>query len=196
MQNTRYQPVENYRDNNQISQREDAANPSQMFNFMANRMMSRFGEFGSFFGREEFPSMMSRLENDDDFGSFGGVFGPRFMDMDSMFGKMLSEGERMQGSNQGGGQLSRLPGGGFVQAQTYCFSQSMGEDGKPVTKKYFAHKTKGMGQDGDEFGEMQEMYHNTANQRKVIAEERTVNGDGTRIVKSKVGEGKFVASKT
>jgi len=130
-------------------------------------MMSQFGNFGSFFGRDEFPRMMSRLENDDDFGSFGGVFGRDFMNIDSMFNKMLESNQ--QGLEQGNNQVSRLPGGGFVQAQTYCFSQSQGEDGKPVTKKYFAHKSKGMGRDGEQFGEMQEMYHNTANQRKVIA---------------------------
>ena len=59
-----------------------------------------------------------------------------------------------------------------------------------MTKKYFAHKTKGLGENGEDFGEMQEMYHNTENHRKVIAQERTINGDGTRIVKSKVGDGK------
>lgn len=52
---------------------------------MANRMMSRFGDFNSFFGRDDFPSMMRRLDNDDHFGSFGGVFGRDFMNMDSMF---------------------------------------------------------------------------------------------------------------
>lgn len=149
--------------------------------------MQRFGDFGSFFGREEFPSIMSRLENDDDFGSFGGVFGRDFMNMDSMFNKMLESGQGETGQNS----LNRLPGGGFVQAQTYCFSQSLGPDGKPVTKKYFAHKTKGMGDNGEDFGEMQEMYHNSQNERKVIAQERTINGDGTRIVKSKIGNGKF-----
>jgi hypothetical protein len=63
-----------------------------MFEAMANKMMSDFGNFGNFgtMGRMEpmggrgFPqgSMMSRLDADDGFGSFGGVFGSDFMNMD------------------------------------------------------------------------------------------------------------------
>ena len=179
------------KNNNQLAHPSQIKTPFDMFDQMASKMMQDFGGFGSM--SRGFPegSLMNRLEDDHHFGNFGGVFGRDFMNMDSMLGKML-QGMDENSGNEGNGQIRRLPGGGVVQAQTYCFSSSMGQDGKPVTKKYFAHQSKGLGQQGEEIGEMQEMYHNSENQRKVIAEERTIDGQGRRVVKSKIGDGKFI----
>lgn len=145
--------------NNQVGNPREMQSPFDMFEAMASKMMKDFGNFGPMMNRD-FPngSMMERLERDDPFESFGGVFGRDFMNMDSMFNKMLENRKQDRGN---GREVSNLPGGGMVQAQTYCFSSSMGEDGQPVTKKYFAHKSRGLGMDGENIGEMQEMYHDS-----------------------------------
>lgn len=65
----------------------------------------------------------------------------------------------------------------------------MGDDGKPVEKKYYANKVQGRGADGTQIGELHEMYQDGRDQKKVIAQERTMNGDGRRIVKTKRGNG-------
>ncbi len=133
--------------------------------------------------------MFNQLDNDDIFGSFGGVFGRDFMNMDSMFDKMLQD--QSQGQIENGNGSGKLPGGGVMHAQSYCFSQSMGGDGKPQTQKYFVSKSRGLGQDNEQIGEIQEMYHNSATQKKVMAQERTLDGKGVRMVKSKHGDCKF-----
>ena len=78
----------------------------------------------------------------------------------------------------------------MISAQSFCYSSKMGPDGKPITKKYFAHKAQGLGKKGQKISEMEEMYHNSGNDRKVIAQERTIDGRGRRMVKSKVGNSK------
>lgn len=190
-QNNTYRNQNTQSENRQVGNPRQMNSPFDMFDAMASKMMKDFGNFGGMndfgsMGGMDFPksSMMSMLDRDDGFGSFGGVFGNNFMNMDSQFNKMLT-------SNSGNNQVqSQLPGGGMMQAQTYCYSQQTGQDGKPVTKKYFAQKSRGLGKDGEKIGEMQELYHNSGNQRKVIAQERTIDGKGRRIVKSKIGNGK------
>ena len=78
-----------------------------MMNSMASRMMADFGNFGNFGssgqGRGR-SNMMSLLDDDEPFGSFGGVFGRDFMDMESAFKNMMEkrnnalEGDSMEGS--------------------------------------------------------------------------------------------------
>jgi hypothetical protein len=135
-------------------------------------------------------SIFERLERDE-MSMFGGVFGD-FMNMEKMMGKMLTAGRNGQSGSDGNGFSSQMSSGGNgnMVMQTYCMSQSIGQDGKKHTQKYFGSNVNARGKDGTRFGEMQEMYHDSERQKKMIAQERTIDGQGRRIVKTKTGKGK------
>ena len=122
--------------------------------------------------------MFDRYDNDD-FGLFGGAFsGMKMPDMEAMMSKALQNGE------SGGTQDQNSH---FVM-QTYSMSKQIGPDGKEETKKYFANKMGARDQQGRRFGELQEMYDGGRG-NKMIAQERTLGGNGRRIVKTKGRDG-------
>lgn len=154
---------------------------------IANLMQNQLKMFDNmskqfFGGGMEMGSMFDDFERDN-FGRFGSVFNGMEEDMNRMM--IASDGNQEQGVQRAGGRNGR---GHFV-SQTYAFSSSMGKDGKPVTKKYFGNKVNAVGPDGKRMGEMQELYHDTGAGKKVIAQERTLNNNGRRVVKRKLGDG-------
>lgn len=180
MQNNRQvrQPRDNHQDMQPFER--NIANLMQNQMKMFDNMTKNF--FGGAGGRG-MGSVFGDFEGDN-FGRFGSMFDGIEKDINRM---MIGAGD----SGQQGLQTAngRTNGGHFV-SQTYAFSKSMGKDGKPVTKKYFSNKVNGVDQQGKRLGEMQELYHDTGKGKKVIAQERTLNNNGRRVVKRKIRNGK------
>lgn len=182
MQNNRQ--VRQPRSNNQYNQ-EVQPFERNIANLMQNQMKMFDNMSKNFFGggRGGMGSIFDDFENEN-FGRFG-----------SMFDGIESDINRMMIGADGNGQqaLQRANGktdGGHFVSQTYAFSRSMGQDGKPVTKKYFSNKVNAVDQNGRRLGEMQELYQDTGRGKKVVAQERTLNNNGRRVVKKKIGNGK------
>lgn len=151
-------------------------NQLKMFdNLTKNFFGGRGGGMGSIF---------DDFENDN-FGRFGSIFDGIEKDFNNMM--ISAEDPNQENRVQ---RAAGVNGGGHFVSQTYAFSSAMGKDGKPVTKKYFSNKVNAVDKNGRRLGEMQEMYHDTGKGKKVIAQERTLDRNGRRVVKRKLGNGK------
>ncbi len=80
-------------------------------------------------------------------------------------------------------------GGESGFSQTFVSSTRMGADGRMHTENYFNNNIRGMTEDGQRVGQMEEMYGNTETGEKKIAQQRTLNDRGAKIVKTKMGNG-------
>lgn len=73
-------------------------------------------------------------------------------------------------------------------SQVFVARQKQGADGKLHTEKYFNTNLNGVTLDGDRIGQKEEMYHNTEQNLKRIAQQRTLNDQGLKVVKSRFGD--------
>lgn len=73
-------------------------------------------------------------------------------------------------------------------SQVFVARQKRGADGKLHTEKYFNTNVNGVTLDGDRIGQKEEMYQNTEQNLKRIAQQRTLNDQGLKVVKSRYGD--------
>lgn len=90
------------------------------------------------------------------------------------------------GSNQLANMQDEM-GSGFM-SQVYVARQKRGADGKLHTEKYFNTSMNGTTTDGNKIGQQEELYHNTEQNLKRMAQQRTLNDQGFKVVKSRVGD--------
>ncbi len=183
-QNQRYQPpASQVTQERQVAPSGGQRNIFSLFDEMHQRQMNLFNEMTQGMMGNHFSGFGM---GDDQLSPFGGNFMSSF---DRIENELFNAGvgSRMFGSAPTNEQIT-ANGGNFV-SQQFCYSKTIGEDGKPRVKKYFSNDVRGIGSDGQQVGERQEMYHNSSNHKKIVAQERTLGQTGKRIVKQKIGDG-------
>ena len=125
------------------------------------------------FGEHKFTDLdFNRLEDDSAFEKFGGILDEDHDSFEKHFSDFMHDAH------------------GNSHVKSYFVSTTQNGDEKPVTKKFFSNRNTKIGENGQRIGEIQEMYYNNATKKRVIAQERTLNGQGRKVVKSKIGHGK------
>lgn len=80
-----------------------------------------------------------------------------------------------------------LPKGNCI-SQTYVSSTKMGPDGKPHKEEYFKNSVNGLSECGHRIGQVEEKYHNTGNGLKKTAQQKLLNDQAYKMVRSKTGD--------
>lgn len=158
----------------------DVRRPRDIFDMMNHRMFDDRRMFDMF--DDIFDGSMSRL------GHRTGQRRDPFEGFMSRFDDVRMPGD---GGIGGSSLMNRFGGGGAGQcvSQTFVYSQTIGQDGKPKVEKYFNSNVEGVDKQGRRVGQMEEMYNNTGTGVKKIAEQRTLGDKARKIVRSKQGQG-------
>ena len=101
------------------------------------------------------------------------------------FDDILGRFDRIEPSDFEG----ELPKGNSV-SQTFVSSQKMGPDGKMHKEDYFKTNVSGVTSNGQRIGQVEEMYNNSGNGVNKMAQQKILNNQAYKAVKSKMGDGK------
>jgi hypothetical protein len=139
-----------------------------IFNQMTDDFFDSTNDYGNLFDKFD----------QSKFNTFGGTFGKEGEEINQVMVTGEGTGQAVQSGTK------RLQDGSKL-TQTYCVSRTIGDDGKPLVKRYLANRITKKSADGKLLGEVQEMYHDNQSNKKVVVIERTLNGKGRRLVKKR-----------
>ena len=87
-------------------------------------------------------------------------------------------------------ELDENPVRGNFHSQVFISSSHVGSDGRVHSENYFNNRVQGMTPEGNLVGQSDEMYKNTGTGEKRMAQERRLNNQASKIVKSRNANGK------